>query len=781
MRQICERVKKLRAQVFQEVPSLRADRSVIAKEAFVRYQNANCFIRRARILEAVLQNIPINILEHELIVGLSGDTLNIAQIFLPENGVAQLMKELDTLEVREQDRFFVPEKVKRELRGLADFWDGKTSNDRITSMIQPEDERLLDSGVFFIQKDVGYGHCLADYETVLQIGFTGLKQRAEAALYEADREDERRPFWEAVIIVCQAAIDYSNRYARLAESMAEKCSDHVRKEELNEIARICRKVPAKGVHGFYEALQALWMTHLIIQIETDGTGVSFGRMDQYLYPYYKESVNDGFSQEQLQELLDCFWIKTNHLLKYRPSAAAKLWSGYIMNQNITIAGMDDNGNDGSNEISYMCLECQKRLCLKEPQLSFRVNEKTPLKLFKSAAETLSTGGGKPQFVSDPTIISSLERLGIPRNKANDFAIIGCVEPGIVGGWGRCKSGHVNLPKILEIMLNHGMDPVKQIACGIDTGDEFDSFEDFFAAFGRELDFVFGRLVGIQKNITHYVLEKEVPHIYLSSIFPDCISKGLDFTGGGSRYDWSSFTITGMANVIDSMYTIKTLIYERKAFSLTMLRRALLADFEGYGDILKLIRELPKYGNDVNEVDALGTRIANLLYDTAEGYRGHHDSRVTIGYVTVTKSVSYGRRTGATPDGRRAFTPFADGISPTHTCDVKGPTAVMNSASKLNLARAGEGCILNQKFIADALKENDQREKFTAFLKVFLEELGGLHVQFNIVDKDTLRAAQRKPEEYKNLLVRVSGFSAYFVDLSKEIQEDVIGRTEFQGM
>lgn len=781
MQRICERVKYLKEQVLKETPSLRADRSIIARDAFIQYQQEDCFIRRARIFEAVLRRIPIQILERELIVGLSGDSLNVAQIFLPENGVSSLMKELDTLEKREQDRFFVSENVKRDLRELAAFWEGKTSNDHISSMIEPADERLLDAGVFFIQKDMGYGHCLADYETVLNIGFSGLRKRAEAALMEAGGEDYRRPFWEAVVIVCQAAIDYSNRYAALAETMAEECGMKARRAELKEIARICRKVPAGGAESFHEALQSLWMTHLMIQIETDGTGVSFGRLDQYLYPYYLQSVSEGVGQEQLQELMDCFWIKTNHLLKYRPSAAAKLWSGYIMNQNITIAGTDEEGREASNQLSYMCLECQKRLCLKEPQLSFRVSGNTPVELLKSAAETLATGGGKPQFVSDLTITASLEGLGIPKKEARNFAIIGCVEPGIVGGWGRCKSGHINLPKILEIMLNQGMDPVKQVRCGIDVGREFGAFEDFFAAFGKEVNYVFGRLVGIQSHVTHKVLEREVPHIYLSAVFPDCISKGLDFTGGGSRYDWSSFTITGMANVIDSLYTIKTLVYERKEFTLDALRAALASDFVGFEDMRDRICQIPKYGNDVREVDGLGTKIANLLYDTSESYQAHHGSRVTIGYVTVTKSVSYGGRTGATPDGRRAFTPFADGISPSHTYDTKGPTAVMNSASKLNLARAGEGCILNQKFIAGTLKEDYQREKFAAFLKVFLEELGGLHVQFNIVDKQTLRAAQEKPEEYRNLLVRVSGFSAYFVDLSKEIQEDVIGRTEFQAI
>lgn len=778
---ITERVKYLKEQVLNIPPALRADRSMIAKGAFLAHQEEDRLLQRAHILEAVLHEIPINILDRELIVGLPGDSLNVAQIFLPENSAEQLIRELDTLPTREQDRFLVPDQVKNELLELASFWNGKTANDRITAMISPGDQKLLDAGVFFIQKDVGYGHCLADYETVLKIGFVGLKQRAQRQLGLAAPADERRPFWEAVSIVCQAAMDYSVRYAALAEQQAERCSDAARQAELRQIAGICRKAPLYGAESFQEALQTLWMAHLIIQLESDGTGVSFGRLDQYLYPYYCASQNAGQSQEALQELLDCFWIKTNHLLKYRPLAAAKLWSGYIINQNVTIAGSRLDGSDATNALSYMCVECQKRLCLKEPQFSLRVCDGTPTALLKSAAEALATGGGKPQFVSDPTIIPSLRHLGVPEDEAKNYAIIGCVEPGVVGGWGRCKSGHINLPKVLELLLNNGVDPVTHSECGMPVGVDFPTFEDFFAAFASELNFVVGRLIGIQANVTHRVLEEEMPHVYLSSMFPDCIEKGLDFTRGGSRHDWSSFTITGMANVIDSFYTVKKLVYEQKAFSMAALCRALAADFAGYDDMLRQILALPKYGNDIAEVDDLGGRIAGLLYDTVEQYCAHHHSRVTIGYVTVTKSVSYGKRTGATPDGRHAFEAFADGVSPSHNFDVKGPTAVMNSASKLNLMRAGEGCILNQKFVANALKEDYQREKFANFLKTFLIDLGGLHVQFNIVDKATLLAAQENPAAYKHLLVRVSGFSAYFVDLSREVQEDVIGRTEFQGI
>lgn len=781
MSDITKRVEALRRQVLTTPPTLRADRSCIAQKAYLAHQYEDKLVQRARIFEAVLNEIPINILPDELIVGLPGDDLNVAQVFFPENSPYQLVREINTLPTREQDRFLVPPKTKLQVLELASFWSGKTANDAITGMIGQTDQSLLDAGAFFIQKDMGYGHCLADYASVLSQGLAAYKQKAESLQSAPGATKEQKHFWRGVSIVCQAAVDYANRYAALAEEQARAETDAARKAELLKIAATCRKVPAHPAEDFYEALQSLWMTHLLIQLESDGTGVSFGRFDQYLYPYYRASAARGESQESLQELLDCFWIKTNHLLKYRSASAAKMWSGYIMNQNITICGTDAQGNDLTNELSYLCLACQRRLCLKEPQFSLRVSDNTPDHLIAKAAETLATGGGKPQFVSDRTIAQSLTSLGIAADAAADFAIIGCVEPGVVGGWGRFKSGHLNLPKILELMLNDGFDPVKQKRCGVSVGglESLTTFDDFLNAFRKEFTYVFGRLIGIQKNITHPVLEREMPHVFLSTIYPDCLTKGFDFARGGARFNWSSFTITGMANIIDSCYTVKKLVYEDRMLPLSELNEALNRNYAGHEDLLQRIRSLPKYGNDIEEVDALGTRIANLLYDAADTFHAHQDTRVTLGYVTVTKSVSLGKYTGATADGRLAFEAFADGISPIHEYDVSGPTAVMNSSGKLNLARAGEGCILNQKFVPSALKEDYQRRLFSDFVKTYLLDLGGLHIQFNIVDKKTLLAAQANPSQYKNLLVRVSGFSAYFVDLNREIQEDVIGRTEFQ--
>jgi len=778
-----DRIIKLKNMIFDKPPLLSVEAAKIMTWSEID-ETQPYVIRCAEKLKNVLSELSIRILDEELIVGVPGRDMKCAQLFYPESDPAIIEKELPNLANREFDPFILNEDEKDDVLKLISHWKNKTIPNEINQYIEKESKDLLNSGVFFTQTELGYGHCLGNFQKILSIGFKGIEQEVMSHLKEdPDATEDQKNFWKAALIVIDGVKIFAGRYSSLAKELAEKEEKEERRRELSEIARICSRVPYEGAHSFHEALQSVWFTQLIITIESNGTGVSFGTFDRYMYPYYENSVNDGVDKGYLQELLDCFWIKTNHILKFRSVNSAALWVGYIVNQNITIGGQDSQGNDVTNELTYMCLESEKKFHLKEPQFTLRVHKGSPEELLMKATEVISGGGGKPQFVGDNICISNLLSAGIPLEEARQYAIIGCVEPAIVGGWGRHKSGHLNLTKVLELTLNNGFDPQKGVIVSKQTGDvcEAKDFEEFMQIFKDQLTYVVGKMVHVQRDITHPHLRKYLPHVYLSMLYPDSVEKGKSFADGGARYDWSSFTATGLANLIDSIYTIKKMVYEDKRTSMKDLLNALNRNFEGENVLLAHIKKLPKYGNDDSEVDELGNRIANLLYDIGSGFEGDNHSKVFFGFVTVTKSIAYGKYIGATPDGRRAGEALADGVSPSHGYDQLGPTAIFKSVDKIDLNRATEGAILNQKFIPEALEKEEQRERFIALLKTYMLDLKGLHVQFNIVSSKTLRDAQAHPERYRDLLVRVSGFSAYFVELSKDVQEDVIGRTEHRSV
>lgn len=778
-----DRITKLKNMIFDKPPLLSIEVSKIMTWCPID-ESQPYVIRCAEKLKNVLENLTVRIMDDELIVGVPGRDMKCAQLFFPESDPRTIEKELPNLATREFDPFIIMDDEIDDLHELIDYWKGNTIPDEINKHIEKESKDLLDSGVFFTQKELGYGHCLGDFKKILDIGFKGVAQEAQHHLdNDLSATQEQRIFWRAVLIVIEGVRVFAGRYADLARKLADNEENEERRKELLEIARICDRVPYEGATSFHEALQSVWFTQMVIALESNGTGVSFGSFDRYMYPYYVNSLNDGMSKDELQELLDCFWIKTNHILKFRSINAAALWVGYIVNQNVTIGGQDKAGNDATNELTYMCLESEGKLHLKEPQFTLRVHEGTPDELLMKATEVVSGGGGKPQFVGDSTVIPALMSAGIPLVEAREYDIIGCVEPAIVGGWGRHKSGHLNLTKVLELALNNGYDPIKYMTISKQTGDvrEAKDFDEFMEIFADQLEYVVGKMVHVQRDITHSHLRKYLPHVYLSSLYPCSIERGKSFVDGGAKYDWSSFTATGLANLIDSLYTIKKMVYEDKSITMDELLDALRNNYEGKNVLLAHIKKLPKYGNDNNDVDMLGSRVSQLLYDIGAKFEGDNHSKVFFGFVTVTKSVAYGKFIGATPDGRKAGQPLADGVSPSHGYDQLGPTAIFKSVDKVDLVRATEGAILNQKFIPEALEKIEQRERFVNLLKTYMLDLRGLHVQFNIVSAKTLRDAQAHPEQYRDLLVRVSGFSAYFVELSRDVQEDVIGRTEHRSV
>lgn len=763
------RIVRLKDALMCCIPSICSERAVLMTEADEKYHDQPIVLKRALMLSYLLEHVTISIQDDELIVGMHARRPKAAPVFFPEGGVEGIENELDSLPERQQDPFIVLSEDKKNLLRIFPYWRGRTIPDMVKKGLSAEAADMMKSNVFYTRSELGLGHIIPDYPTVLRKGLKEIKKEAEdnlLKLSERERNLDRGFFWQAVIILCEAVTRFGRRYADEAERLASIGKNPAREIELKNIARNCRHVPENGATSFYEALQMVWFINLVIQLESNGTGVSFGRMDQFLYPFYENDIDSGrLNTATAQELLDCFFIKCNEIVKFRTASSAAMWSGYLVNQNITIGGQTVYGEDATNELTYMCLESQQKLRMREPQLSLRVYKGTPDRLLMKASEVIVGGGGKPQFVSDEVIIPSLMEMGIPLLEARDYGMIGCVEPGVVGGLGRHKSGDLNLPKVLEGALNS-------------SAFEFGTFEDLMNAFRQELDHVTGVMASLQKDVLANILREQLPHVFLSIMEPDCVERGRDLTDGGILYPWNCFSCTGLANTVNSLAAIKKVIHEEKKMTYEELKNALDRNFEGTNDYHSMLLDAPKYGNDDPYADAIARRVSESLYDSVARLRGPAESKYTIGYATVTKNISFGKATGATPDGRRKGEPLADGVSPTHGTDQKGPTAVMKSVGKLDLIRAGEGSILNLKFIPNALENESQRRKFIELLRTFLLDLQGLHVQFNVVSAKTLRDAQIHPEKHRDLLVRVAGYSAYFVELSLDVQSDILGRTEY---
>lgn len=780
-----ERIRRLRERVARSEPSVCSERAVLVTESYKETEGQPMPIRRAKALDRVLRNMTVFIAPDELIVGNHASKPRSAPVF-PEMGVDWLSRELDSiLETRSQDRMVVPPKVKEDLRSIIPYWRGKTLREAVYAALPKEVINARLAKVFTLDnhEEGGLGHMLPDYPTVLAKGFNGIVDEVEERIgcLDLTRPDdyEKYIFYEAVKIVCRAACAFAERFADEAQRLAETERDLQRKDELLRIAQVCRRVPAQPAGSFYEAIQACWFVQLIIQIETNGTAISPGRMDQILYPYYARDVKENkLTPEQAQELIDCFWIKLNEIIKLRSEPATHVHAGFPTTQNVTIGGQTEEGLDATNELSFMFLTAQDHIRLSQPQFSLRVHRDTPSALLLRAAEVIRKGGGIPQLISDEVLIPSLLARGIPLETARNYAPIGCVELGVYELWGRGNGGYFNIPKVLELALNDGVDRMTGQQIGKKTGDprQFTSFDDVMRAFREQMEYC-TYLLAIENNVIDKVHAELMPHVFISTVSRGCIEQGKDVTRGGARYNWTGPIGVGIANAGDSLAAIKKVVFEEGKASMAELIEALDHDWENHESLRQLMRHAPKYGNDDDYADLLVKEVVNIFLDSLKRYptpRGGDQGAAALFSLSV--SLPFGWATGATPDGRKAGTPLADGVSPVHGVDVKGPTAVLKSVSKIEHIRTN-GTILNIKFHPCALQGERQLQKFCDLIKTYLVDLKGSHVQVNVVSADTLRDAQRHPEQYRDLVIRVTGYSAFFTELSREVQDDIIERTE----
>ena len=828
------RIKTLVDTLYEKMPEIESARGILVTESYKQTEHLPIIKRRSAAFAHILENLPIVIRPMELVVGSATVAPRGCQVF-PEYSYEWLEAELDTVSTRAADPFYISEKTKAELRAIYPWWKGKTCSDLAKANMAPEafaaftEHNVFTPGNYFYN---GIGHVCVQYDKVLKIGYRGIITEAKEALAKLDFSDaeyiDRVNFLEAVIESCEAVIEYARRYSRLARELAGKETNPDRRRELEIIAKNCAHVPEFGATTFHEACQSFWFVQLLLQIESSGHSISPGRFDKYMYPYYKADLEAGkITREQAQELLDCIWVKFNDINKVRDAVSADGFAGYGMFQNLIVGGQNEHGMDSTNDLSYMCIEAAMHVPLPQPSISIRVWNGSPEDLLIKAAALTRLGTGLPAYYNDEIIIPSIMARGLTLEDARDYCIIGCVEPqkgGKTDGWH--DAAFFNMCRPLELAFSAGIDKGKRI--GPNTGDvaEMQTFEEFYNAYKAQQSYMIKLLVNAN-NAIDAAHAKRCPLPFQSCMVDDCIGRGKSLQEGGAIYNFTGPQGFGIANNTDGLIAIKQLVFDEKKVTMAEMREALKANF-GYGiegaaaerltteiaielakeglkitpsaietiyrevttaasideatkaryrEIKRLIDETcPKYGNDIYDVDMFARDVANSYTKEVEKYKNVRGGIFQAGLYPVSANVPLGGTTGATPDGRLAYTPLADGIGPASGRDIKGPTATANSVAKLEQCVASNGTLLNQKFHPSALQGMQGLTKFVALIRSYFDQKG-MHVQFNVVTKETLLDAQAHPENYKTLVVRVAGYSALFTTLSKSLQDDIINRTE----
>ena len=825
------RIQKLVDALYEHMPVIESARAKLITESYKETEGEPIITRRAKAFAHILHNIPIIIRDNELIVGSSTIAPRGCQTF-PEFSYEWLEAELDTVATRTADPFEIAEETKAELKEADKYWKGKTTSELATSYMAPEAIKAIEHNIFTPGNYFynGVGHVTVKYWEVLETGFEGIMEKARKELDGCSVGDgnyaRKSHFLEAVILSCKAVIDYAGRYAKLAQEMAAQTSDPVRKQELFVIAENCSRVPAKGAQNFYEACQSFWFVQQLLQMESSGHSISPGRFDQYMYPYYKKDMEAGtITREFAQELMDCIWVKLNDLNKCRDAASAEGFAGYSLFQNLIAGGQNKEGEDVTNDLSVMCIQASMNVHLPAPSLSVRVWNGSPHEFLIKAAELTRTGIGLPAYYNDEVIIPALQNRGLSLEDAREYNIIGCVEPQKAGkteGWH--DAAFFNMCRPLELVFSNGMDKGEMV--GIPTGDvtQMKTFDEFFDAYKKQMEYCISLLVNADNAIDVAHAER-CPLPFLSCMIDDCLKEGKSVQEGGAVYNFTGPQGFGIANMADGLFAIRKLVYEDKKVSMKELKEALAwnydkgLDAQSAGDMTEMIMkamqkagrnvdastaegllktfmgmkpgeqkiqrfkeihdmidEVPKFGNDIPEVDYFAREVAYTYSKPLQKYNNPRGGKFQAGLYPVSANVPLGGQTGATPDGRYAHTPVADGVSPSAGKDVKGPTAAATSVSRLDHFIVSNGTLFNQKFHPSALSGREGLEKFVALIRGYFDQKG-MHMQFNVVDRQTLLDAQEHPEKYKHLVVRVAGYSALFTTLSRSLQDDIIRRTE----
>ncbi|OLS31674.1 MAG: Benzylsuccinate synthase alpha subunit [Candidatus Thorarchaeota archaeon AB_25] len=766
------RSKRLKQRMLDSEPTISSERAVLFTGYMKEHESEPTLLRLAGAFADVLDNMTIRIEPEELIVGNMGPTPRSCQVF-PEYSWQWIEKELDRFDKRRTERFSITDEDKKNLREVFKFWKGKSTAEIAATVMPKESIEASKAGLFTIgAPGTGIGHVIVNYENVLRKGLLRILDEIEG---------EKGNYHDAVRTEIIAVLRFAERFSNLASHLAKKETDEDRKGELLEIARICKKVPAEPAGSFHEAIQSFWFIHLLIQTESNGHSMSTGRFDQYMFPFYNEDIkNNRIDEEAALELLELLWVKMTSLIKIRNEYYSIAFAGHPMFQNLTIGGQNADGTDATNDLTRLILQATANIRVTQPSVSFRWHKNTPEDVKLQVVDVISKGLGMPGLFNDDAIIPMMIEKGTDSSEVHEYSVLGCVEP-IIGGKSdpRQNIGYVNLPKILEITLNNGKDPKTGALVGRETGNpqSFKSFDELWLAFEEQIDYTIEMLT-LADRVAAGVLAENTPTPFISSLLDGCNESGKTMQEGGAVYNSGGIMGVGIAIVADSLEVLRKYIFEEKELSMDDLLQILANDYEGHEELRVRVENDPsKYGNDIERVDILAR-------DTGRAFCNSIQSRMTTrngpyhgALFSVSMYIPQGEVLGATPDGRKAGYMISDGVSPTQNRDVNGPTAAMKSVARLDHTLCYNGTLYNMKFTPDFFDTESRRKKFISMVDAYFG-MGGFHVQYNVVSRETLEDAKVNPMQHRDLIVRVAGYSAYFIELDPFVQDEVIARTEF---
>lgn len=774
------RITLLKEKMLNEPRYVSIEQARIITRIYQENESLSIPKKRALSLKAALEELEIGVEKEELIVGNRTKGVRYGVVF-PESGCSWVNKEFETLPTRPQDKFRIKKEDVKEFKEIIyPYWQDRSLEDVIKENYG-EEINAIAKVVKINQKDHAQGHICPDTKTWLELGPKGLMTKAYEKLKNCD--ENQKEFYECTIIVLEGVCHFMMRYHDYILTMLESLEDD-NKKSLQRVADICANLASRPAQSFHEAVQSLWFLFVVLHMESNASSFSPGRMDQYLYPYYQKDIEKGIiSKQEALEILECLWLKFNQIVYLRNQHSAKYFAGFPIGFNIAIGGIDENGCDIYNELSLLLLKAQYHLGLPQPNLSVRLNKNSSHELIQEAIKVVAKGSGMPQFFNDEAIVNSMIKdLGIEEKDARNYAIVGCVELTTHGnnlGWS--DAAMFNLNKALELTMNHGKCLLTNEPIGLDLGsiETYESFEDLENAFQKQIDYFIEKMMKAE-----IVVEKAhqdcLPTAFLSTVIDSCLEKGVDVTRGGAKYNLSGIQMIQIANLADSLAAIKELVYDKKMITRHELLEALQADFKGYEIIqTMLLNKVPKYGNDVKWVDELGAKWAGYFRERMKDYTNYRGGLYHTGMYTVSAHVPMGENVGASPDGRNALTPLADGgMSPVYGRDMSGPTAVLKSVSRMKDSYTTNGGLLNMKFLPEFFKTETGMMKFENFLRAFVD-LKIPHIQFNVVRREDLLDAKLHPEQHRSLTIRVAGYTAYFVELAGKLQDEIIERTAYE--
>ncbi len=781
-----DRIRKLREQSQNAVPKLDPERAIIVTEETESLGFVSAPVRRALIFKALMEKKSICINEGELIVGERGPSPKATSTF-PEL-CCHSLGDLEILDTREKVWFRVDERTRRLYESeLIPYWSGKTMRDKIFSEMTPEWKASYEAGVFTeFMEQRGPGHTVLD-DKIYRKGMNDFKDDIDAHREALDFENDPEAFHKqeelkAMKICADAIVTLAERHADEIHKLTLSEKDSTRKSELQTMEQVCRNVPAHAPRNFWEALQYYWFVHLGVTTELNPwDAFNPGRLDQHLYPFYKRGIEDGsLTRRKAEELLQCFWVKFNNQpAPPKVGVTAAESSTYTDFANINSGGLRADGTDGVNDLTYLILDVIDEMRLVQPSSNIQVSKKNPDEFIKRAAKIIRKGWGQPSVFNADVIVEELLRQGKSVEDARCGGASGCVESGAFGKESYILTGYFNLPKILEITLHNGIDPNSGRRLGLTTGDleSFKSFDELMDAFQKQVHH-FADIKVRGSNIIERLYAEYMPVPFLSILIDDCIKKGKDYNDGGARYNTNYIQGVGIGTMTDSLASIRKNVFDEKLISMADMLKVLFADFAGYEKTrLLFLNRSPKFGNDDEYADNIMIRVFEIYYNAVNGRKNTKGGTYRINLLPTTCHVYFGSVTGATPDGRKATTPLSEGISPVQGADRHGPTAVLKSAGKMDHVRTG-GTLLNQKFTPSLLATEKGIDNLVHLIRSYFT-MGGHHIQFNVVSAATLKDAQAHPERYRDLIVRVAGYSDYFCDLGKSLQDEIISRTEHE--